>query len=45
VQKGKVYIPKDEELRAEVIQLYHDMPAAGHDGRWKTVELVMRNYW
>jgi len=21
------------------------VPAAGHGGRWKTVELVMRNYW
>ena len=38
-------MPKDEELRTEVIQLHHDMPAAGHEGRWKTVELVTRNYW
>ncbi len=36
---------KDEELRAEVVRLHHDVPAAGHGGRWKTVELVMRNYW
>jgi len=45
LKEGKVYVPKDEELRAEVIRLYHDGPAAGHGGRWKTVELVMRNYW
>jgi len=45
LKEGKVYIPKDEELRAEVIQLHHDVPAAGHGGRWKTVELVTRNYW
>jgi len=45
LKKEKVYVPKDEELRAEVIQLHHDMPAAGHGGRWKTVELVTRNYW
>ena len=38
-------MPKDEKLRAEVIQLHHDVPAAGHGGRWKTVELVTRNYW
>ena len=25
--------------------MHHDMPVAGHGGRWKTVELVMRNYW
>ena len=45
LKEGKVYVPKDEELRAEVIRLYHDVPAAGHGGRWKTVELVTRNYW
>jgi len=45
LKEGKVYVPKDEELRAEVIWLHHDIPAAGHGGRWKTVELVTRNYW
>jgi len=45
LKEGKVYVLKDEELRAEVIWLHHDMPAAGHGGRWKTVELVTRNYW
>jgi len=45
LKKEKVYVLKDEELRAEVVQLHHDMPAVGHGGRWKTVELVTRNYW
>ena len=45
LKEGKVYVPKDEELRVEVIQLHHDVPAAGYGGRWKTVELVTRNYW
>jgi len=45
LKEGKVYVPKDEELRAEVIQLHHDVPVARHRGRWKTVELVTRNYW
>ena len=45
LKKGKVYVLKDEELRAEVIQLHHDVPAVGHGGRWKMVELVTRNYW
>ena len=44
LKEGKVYVPKDEELRVEIIRLYHDVPAAGHGGRWKTVELVTRNY-
>jgi len=45
LKEGKIYVPKDEELRAEVVQLHHDVPAAGHGRRWKTVELVTRNYW
>jgi len=45
LKEEKVYVPKDEELRMEIIWLHHDMPAARHGGRWKTVELVTRNYW
>ena len=26
LKEGKVYVPKDEKLRAEVIRLHHDMP-------------------
>ena len=33
LKERKVYVPKDEELRAEVIRLHHDMPAARHGGR------------
>ena len=33
------------KLRAEIIWLHHDVPAAEHGGKWKTVELVTRNYW
>ena len=33
LKEGKVYVLKDEELRIEVIQLHHDVPAAGHGGR------------
>jgi len=45
LKKGKVYVLKDEELRVEIIWLHHDIPVAGHRGKWKTMELVMRNYW
>ena len=38
-------MPKDEELRTEIIRLHHDIPMAGHRRKWKTVELVTRNYW
>jgi len=36
-KEGKVYVPKDNKLRAEIIRLYHDMLIGGH---WKTVELI-----
>jgi len=44
-KEGKVYVPKDEKLRAEIIRLHHDMPIGGHGGQWKMVELVTRNFW
>jgi len=33
LKEGKVYVPKDEELRVEIIRLHHDVPVAGHGGR------------
>ena len=31
-KKEKVYMPKDEKLRAEIIRLYYDTPVGGHGG-------------
>jgi len=45
LKEEKVYVLKDKELRAKIIQLHHDVLVAGHGGRWKTMELVTRNYW
>ena len=47
LHRGKVYIPqtKDDDLRRKIVQMHHDLPSAGHPGRWKTYELVSRNYW
>ena len=44
LKKGKIYVP-EEELRGEIIRLHYDTPVGGHGGRWKTTELVTRNYW
>ena len=33
LKEGKVYVLKDEELRAEVIWLHYDIMAVGHRGR------------
>ena len=42
--RGKVYVP-GSELCHQILALYHDSKLAGHPGRWKTLELVSRNYW
>ena len=44
MKKEKIYIPEGE-LRGEIIRLHHDTPVGGHRGKWKTTELVARNYW
>ena len=33
LKEEKMYVPKDEDLRAEVIWLHHDILAAGHGER------------
>ena len=33
LKEEKVYVPKDEELRSEIIWLYHDVPVVGHGSR------------
>ncbi len=45
LKKRKVYMPKNEELRVEIIQLYHDVLVVEYRGRQKTAELMMKNYW
>ena len=43
--RGQVYVPKDEALRRDIVKQYHDHIAIGHPGRWKTYELVSREFW
>ena len=35
----------NDNLRQKIVQIHYDLPSAGHPGRWKTYELVSRNYW
>ena len=44
MKEERIYMP-EEDLRREIIQLHHDTPVEGHRGRWKTTELIGRNYW
>ena len=42
--RGEVCVP-GTELHCQILTLCHDSKLAGHPGRWKTLELVSRNYW
>jgi len=44
MKEERIYMPEGE-LRGEIIQLHYDTPVGGYGGRWKTAELVARNYW
>ena len=44
LKEEKVYVLKDEELRANIIWSYYDVPVIGYDGRWMMTELVIRTY-
>ncbi|KIL70533.1 hypothetical protein M378DRAFT_117693 [Amanita muscaria Koide BX008] len=43
--RNRVYVPRNRRLRDQIIQLHHDSPEAGHPGRFKTTELILRTYW
>lgn len=40
-----IYVPLDSDLRRHIVSLCHDTWIAGHARRFKTLELVSRNYW
>ena len=42
---GKSFIPNNEELKEEILWAHHDAPIAGHPGRFRTQELINREYW
>ena len=42
---GKIYIPKREGLREEILEEYHALPVAGHPGIQSTRDLIERSYW
>ena len=43
LKERKLYIPKDKELRVEIIQLHHDILVAEYEEKWKMTELVARS--
>ena len=43
-RSGKMYVPKDPDLRMEIVHLHHDTHIPGHPGTEKTLELMQRSY-
>jgi hypothetical protein len=43
--RGKIYVPKNIGLRRKVVRSCHDPIIMGHPGRFKTQEIVQRNFW
>ena len=43
--KGKNYIPKDTELRRDIVKNFHDHETAGHPGEIGTYNAVRQHYW
>ena len=40
----RVYVPHQEALRDQLLQIYHDCPSGGHWGRDKTLERIRRHF-
>src|ERR1700719_588982 len=43
--KGKNYIPRNTELRRDIVKSFHDHETAGHPGELGTYNAVRQNYW
>ena len=43
--KGKNYIPRNNSLRREILQSFHDHETAGHPGELGTYNAVRQHYW
>jgi hypothetical protein len=43
--KGKNYIPRNTELRRELVKSFHDHETAGHPGEIGTYNAIRQHYW
>ena len=43
--KGKNYIPRNADLRRDIVHSFHDHETAGHPGEIGTYNAVRQNYW
>ena len=43
--RDRLYVPDDDELKAALLKLFHESPAAGHPGRARTYQLLSKDYY
>ena len=43
--RGRLFVPRSDELRLHLMKTHHDSPAFGHPGWAKTLELIQREYY
>jgi len=43
--KGKNYIPRNMELRQDIVKMFHNHKMAGHPGELETYNSVRQHYW
>jgi hypothetical protein len=42
---GQIWVPDDTAVRSAILHECHDANVAGHPGRDRTLELVLRHFW
>jgi hypothetical protein len=42
---GKIVVPWNKDLRRQIMEQHHNTRVTGHASRFKTLELISRNYW
>jgi hypothetical protein len=43
--RGRRYVPKDDNLKRQILQEYHDHESAGHPGAQTTYWQISKDYW
>jgi hypothetical protein len=43
--KAAMVVTRPEAVRTHLLQQYHDSPTAGHPGIWKTLQVLLKDYW
>ena len=43
--QGRVVVPNDEDLKRQILRLYHDHLLAGHPGILRMEKLIAKDYW